>query len=137
MTRAAKIFVLPLLCAVLCGSGCQPSSTPTGPIAAQELAKRIAGGTAPAIVDVRTPAEYAAGHIPGAINIPHTELATRLAELPGKKSTEIVVHCQGGGRAAAAEKVLAEQGYTDVRDLQGHFGGWIQQGLPVEPAKAP
>jgi rhodanese-related sulfurtransferase len=137
MMRATGLLFVPLLCVVLGVAGCHEAPTPRGPIAAQELMKRIAGGTAPAILDVRTPAEYAAGHIPGAVNIPHTELATRLAELPANKSTEIVVHCQGGGRAATAEKVLAEQGYTDVRDLEGHFGGWVQQGLPVEPAKAP
>jgi rhodanese-related sulfurtransferase len=135
MTRATGVSIVPLLCVVLCGAGGQQAPTTAGPIAAQELAKRIASGSAPAIVDVRTPAEYAAGHIPGAINIPQDVLAMHLAEIPGTKSTEIVVHCQGGGRAAAAEKILVQEGYTDVRDLQGHFGGWVQQALPVEPAK--
>jgi rhodanese-related sulfurtransferase len=121
----------------LCGAGCRQTPTPPEPIAAEELAKRIAGGSAPAIVDVRTPAEYAAGHIPGAINIPQDVLATHLADIPGTKSTEVVVHCQGGKRAAAAEQALVQQGYTNVRDLQGHFGGWVQQGLPVEPPKTP
>jgi rhodanese-related sulfurtransferase len=137
MTRATGVSIVPLLCVVLCGAGCQQPPPTARPIAAQELAKRVAGGSAPAIIDVRTPAEYAAGHIPGAINIPQDVLATHLADIPGTKSTEVVVHCQGGKRAAAAEQILVQQGYTNVRDLQGHFGGWVQQGLPVEPPKTP
>jgi len=137
MTRGTSRPSIILFCAILCSVGCQRATTTEGPIAAPELAKRVGSGSAPVILDVRTPAEYAAGHIPGSINIPHTELATRLAEIPGTKSTEIVVHCQAGRRAATAEEILAQQGYTGVRDLQGHFGGWVQQGLPVEPAKTP
>jgi len=137
MTRAKGFPSFILLCAVLWSAGCQHPPTGEGPIAAQDLAKRIGSGSAPVVLDVRSPEEYAAGHIPGAINIPHSELATRLAEIPGAKSTEIVVHCQAGGRAATAEKILVQEGYTDVRDLQGHFGGWSQQGLPVEPGRTP
>ena len=137
MPRTSRSGITVLLCAGLWSIGCRPAPTDPGPVAAQELAKQIGSGSAPTILDVRSPAEYAAGHIPGAINIPHNELASRLGEIPGAKASEIVVHCQAGGRAAVAEKILVDQGYTDVRDLQGHFGGWVQQGLPVEPAKTP
>ena len=81
---------------------------------------------------MRTPAEYAAGHIPGSINIPHTEIEQRLKDIPAAKSAEIVVHCQGGGRAAAAERELAAAGYTNLRDLTGHMKGWQQGGFPVD-----
>jgi hypothetical protein len=64
-----------------------------------ELAARIEAGTAPLILDVRTPEEYAAEHIPGAVNISHTELAGRLAELDAYKNKEIVVHCRSGAMA--------------------------------------
>lgn len=127
-------FVLLL---VSLSTACQHSSTNPGQIAAEDLAKRINSGTAPVVLDVRSPAEYASGHIPGAINIPHTELAARLSEIPTAKSGEIVVHCQGGGRAATAESILVSAGYTGVRDLQGHMSGWVQRGLPVEAAKTP
>lgn len=137
MLRATRFPSVVLLWVVLWNAGCQQSTTSSGPIAAEDLAKRIGSGSAPVVLDVRTPEEYAAGHIPGAINIPHDELAKRLAEIPGAKSTEIVVHCQAGGRAAKAENILIEEGYTDVRDLQGHFGGWVQEGLPVEPGRTP
>lgn len=136
MTRGPRRLPIVLFCVILSSIACQDGPS-AGPIAAPELAKRITTGNAPTIVDVRTPAEYGAGHIPGAINIPQDVLATRLADIPGAKSTEVVVHCQGGKRAAAAEQILVQQGYTNVRDLQGHFGGWVQQGLPVEPPKTP
>ncbi len=97
-----------------------------------ELAERIQSDTAPFILDVRTPGEYAAGHIPGAVNVPHDELATRLGELPSDHSEEIVVHCQSGRRAQQAEAVLREHGYTHVRDLVGHWQAWSTAGLPVE-----
>jgi len=118
--------------ALLASAGCRHGAANTTPISAAELAQQLRSGTAPLILDVRTPAEYAAGHIPGAINIPHTEIAQRLKDIPAAKSAEIVVHCQGGGRAAAAERELAAAGYTNLRDLTGHMKGWQQGGFPVD-----
>ncbi|MEE9207000.1 MAG: rhodanese-like domain-containing protein [Gemmatimonadota bacterium] len=101
-------------------------------IESSELASRIDDGTAPFVLDVRTPAEYAEGHIAGAVNIPHTELADRLSELEFETSEEIVVYCRTGRRARVAEAILAEAGYTGVRDLQGHIQGWRAAELPLE-----
>jgi rhodanese-related sulfurtransferase len=109
-------------------SGCRaPASIEPG-----ELAELIAAGNAPLILDVRTPEEFAAGHLPGAHNIPHDQLAGRLGELGIAPDGEIVVHCQSGRRAAAAEQVLREAGYANVRDLSGHWQGWREAGLPTE-----
>jgi phage shock protein E len=105
---------------------------PPAQIDASELAERISAGSAPLILDVRTPAEFAAGHLPGARNLPHDALAGRLGELGIAPSTEIVVHCHSGSRAAAAERVLRDAGYTSVRDLEGHWQGWREAGLPTE-----
>ena len=76
----------------------EPAGTPISaieesagtPISAAELADRIQAGSAPLVLDVRSPKEYARTHIRGSINIPHDELATRLTELPIAKSGEIV-----------------------------------------------
>ena len=51
------------------------------------------------VLDVRTPAEYADGHIPGAINIPREELATRVSELASARDSDIIVYCKTGPRA--------------------------------------
>jgi len=124
-------LVVALLLALACGgSGAENAAVP--PITAQQLALLIAQGSPPVVLDVRSREEYAKGHIPGALNIPHDELAGRLSEIPGDPSEEIVVHCQGGGRAGMAEEVLREHGYTDVRDLVGHWQGWQEANLPRE-----
>ena len=128
MTRRLYAAVLVLLLA--CGGA---STSPSAePVSGPRLADRIAAGRAPLILDVRSSAEYEAGHIPGARNIPHDALPSRLDELPAARDTEIVVHCQSGRRAGMAEAVLVEAGYTRVRDLQGHWQAWEAAGLPQE-----
>lgn len=101
-------------------------------ISPAQLAARIEAGDAPLILDVRTPAEFSAGHIPGSINIPQDELGERLDALALDPGDEIVVHCQSGRRASAAERTLREAGYTHVLDLEGHMQGWKAAGLPLE-----
>lgn len=83
------------------------------------------------ILDVRSPAEFAQGHIPGAVNISHTKLASRLDELGDSKSVELVVYCESGRRAALATEVLRAAGFTRIRDLSGHMRTWRAGGLPV------
>lgn len=81
--------------------------------AANEKIKR--GAT---VVDVRTPAEYEAGHYQGSTNIPLQELQRRLAEI-GDKRKAIVVYCASGMRSAKATAILAAAGFTDVTDAGG------------------
>ena len=127
-----RIFVRALLLGAALVA-CQPASDATGQtISNAALAERIKSGTAPVILDVRTPDEYRAGHIPGAINIPIDQLPTRLSEIPIAKSDEVVVHCERGPRAARAEAILSKDGYAHVVDLEGHMKGWRESGLPVE-----
>jgi hydroxyacylglutathione hydrolase len=111
---------------------CSGEAGPAGTISGGALAARIAAGTAPVILDVRSDAEFRAGHIPGAIHVPHDQLEARLDELPADASEEIVAHCQSGRRASMAEAVLADAGYTEVRDLEGHWAAWQEAGHPVE-----
>jgi rhodanese-related sulfurtransferase len=122
------VFLVLVLGAAACSRGSEGESS----ISAAGLAERIEAGTAPLILDVRTPEEYSAGHIPGSLNIPHDQLSGRLAELGVPASAEIVVHCQSGRRAGIAEGVLADTGYTRVRDLNGHMAGWRDAGLPTQ-----
>lgn len=112
-------------------SGCAPAPG-SGPIAGADLAARLESGSPPFVLDVRTPSEYSAGHVPGAINIPHTELENRLAELGERRDVEIVVYCGTGRRAAMAESVLLEADFSRVRDLEGHMKQWQADGHPVQ-----
>lgn len=125
-------LALACLAALVAVTAAHAGDSPTAPIEARELVERIEENQAPLILDVRTKQEFDAGHIPGALHIPHDEVANRLAELPEDKSSEIVVHCQSGRRAGMARTVLEKNGYTGVRDLAGHWKAWSASGRPVE-----
>lgn len=128
ITRAS-LAVLLLLCLLACAGRDAP---PAATITPDELASRIEAGTAPLVLDVRSEQEYEAGHIPGAVLIPHDQLASRIGELAGHENDEIVVHCKSGRRAAMAEEVLRDAGFTRVEDLEGHMIAWQQGGYPTE-----
>jgi len=83
------------------------------------------------VLDVRPSEEYGAGHIPGALNIPHNRLTRRLAELP--KDHEIVAYCRGEYCVMSYEAVAAlrRKGYS-ARRLEEGFPEWKAAGLPVE-----
>ena len=119
---------LALVAALACG----PAAVNRPTITNAQLAAQLKEGHAPLVLDVRTPEEFKAGHIPGAVNIPVDQLSSRLGELGIAKGDEVVVHCEKGGRAAKAEALLAQSGYTEVVDLTGHMSGWREAGLPVE-----
>ncbi len=99
------------------------------PVEQDELSRRMLGGQV-LVLDVRPAAEYAAGHIPGALNVPHDQLAARLAELPG--STDIVAYCRGRYCVFApdAVRLLRERGFS-ARPLEGGMPDWRLAGLPV------
>lgn len=117
---------------VLGAGACDRGAEADQSISPAALEQRIQAGTAPLILDVRTPQEYASGHIPGAVNIPYDQLSDHLSELGASHSDEIVVHCQSGHRASIAEGVLRKAGYTRVRDLEGSMAAWKKAGLPTE-----
>src|SRR6266481_3425401 len=102
-------------------------------VAERKLAARIKAGLV-TVLDVRPEDEYAAGHLPRAINIPLRDLSRRLRKLP--KSREIVAYCRGPYCVLAFEAVafLRERGWK-IRRLEGGFPEWKAAGLPVvEPA---
>ena len=98
----------------------------------QELAKKIAAGHPPVVVDVRTGFEFKAGHIVGAINAPVWKILLRLVPLPQDKQTEMVVLCELGPRAMAGLAVLGLYGYRNTSLLDGHMSAWRRLGLPQE-----
>ncbi len=74
------------------------------------------------LVDVRSPGEFASGHIQGAVNIPVQELALRMSELEPKSQT-IVLYCASGMRSARAASVLKNAGFAQVHNL-GAMSSW-------------
>lgn len=108
---------------------CQPDAPGSGSISAEQF---LSSPPRDALVlDVRTQAEFADGHIASAVNIPHDELASRLEEIGGHTDLPIVVYCERGGRAANATEVLEQAGYSRVIHLEGDMSGWRAEGRPV------
>jgi len=99
-------------------------------ISPQQLEARLASGQGPLVVDVRTPQEYEAGHVPGAVNVPYDEVAKRAAELTGRG--ELALYCLKGPRARIAEAALADAGARDLLHVEGGYSAWEAAGLPVE-----
>ena len=81
------------------------------------------------VLDVRSPEEYAGGHVPGAVNIPYDQITSRLAEVP--KDKDVVLYCRSGRRAGIAADVLAANGYKRLSHLEGDMIAWTERGRPV------
>jgi rhodanese-related sulfurtransferase len=103
------------------------------PVAQDELFRRLREGQVLAL-DARPEAEYAAGHIPGAVNVPHDQLAARLAELPD--GADIIAYCRGRYCVFAPDAVrLLRAAFPPGRSREGcPAGGWPGCRSPPEPA---
>lgn len=102
-------------------------------IPAAELMQRIKANRAGLILDVRSAEEYAEGHIPGAVNIPHDQLGPRLAEISSYKDKEVVLYCRSGKRAGIAANTLQAAGFSKLLHLDGDMNGWAASGnLPIK-----
>ena len=81
------------------------------------LRARVAAGKSIQLLDVRTPGEFAAGHLEGARNVPVDDLRDRLGEL--NRDSETVVYCKVGFRGYLAARILQQNGFADVKNLTG------------------
>ncbi len=85
----------------------------------------------PLVLDVRDAAEFAAGHIQGAKNIPVAELAARIKEIEKYKDKPVLVNCQRGMRSKAACTVLQGLQFTQLNNLQGGLDAWVEAKMPL------
>jgi rhodanese-related sulfurtransferase len=92
-------------------------------------ATRLINDTGAVVLDVRSPEEFATGHLPNARNIPLAELEKRAGELPAAKP--VLVCCATGNTSAKASALLRRDGRADVFSLAGGLQGWRQAGLPL------
>ncbi|MEJ2612740.1 MAG: rhodanese-like domain-containing protein [Candidatus Thiodiazotropha sp.] len=86
------------------------------------------------IIDVREYDEYAAGHLPGAINIPRGVLEFKIGMVPecANKDDSLLIYCRTSGRAALSALQLQKIGYVDVTSIFGGFEAWDAEGRPTE-----
>ena len=113
MKRILLGIVLLQLAMTGCSSAQEETSEAKGGTTTEQVNKDASIDFEKAVfVDVRTPGEFQAGSFKGAINIPVSELDSRLSELD--KSKQIVVFCKSGARASKAEQILESKGFNDV-----------------------
>ena len=84
------------------------------------------------ILDVRSPAEYQDGRVPGAVNLPFDQIKDRQGELAGWQDKTLLIYCRSGRRASFAEQTLKELGFNKRVHLLGDMNGWQASALEVE-----
>lgn len=108
-----------------------PALQPRGKRASILEATQMINRNKTTILDVRTPEQFAAGHLRDAKNIPLSDLDSRIGELDKQKTKAVVVVCQQGARADKAVKMLQKAGFDDVVSLDGGLTAWTAAGLPT------
>ncbi|MDN4094596.1 MULTISPECIES: rhodanese-like domain-containing protein [Bacillales] len=91
-------------------------------IKADELSKQFTNNSKKVIIDVREPREYENGYIPGAINIPLSQIKGRMKDIPTDK--DIFLYCQSGMRSKQAARILTKGGFKNLFNLQGGIMAW-------------
>ena len=99
-----------------------------------ELKRRLDGGEAIVVLDVRSRAEFTGelGHIPGAINIGIEEIPGRIAELEKYRNKQVAIVCHTDKRSAKAANILRQTGFSTVTVIRGGMKQWHRNGMPVE-----
>ena len=114
--------LIPILLSTLLFTGCTSSNNQANTyrsITMDDAVTMMAQETGYIILDVRRPDEYAAGHIPNAINVPNESIGTsEISELPDKNQL-IMVYCRSGRRSKEASEKLVKLGYTNIVEFGG------------------
>ena len=152
ISRRTKCVLLPICFLVPWLAACERQATPSGaepdavvyvaPVKAditpQEAKALLDGSDGHVYLDVRTVAEFTAGHVPGAINIPYLSVNAsgergvnanflEFIQATLAKDAKILVGCQSGGRSKRAQSELQDAGYSRVSNVVGGFGGKMLQ----------
>lgn len=124
-----KVFLLSIL-TMLIAVGCRADvGDKVNSIQANEL---LQSEQEIVVLDVRTPREYEAGHVAGAVNIDVTsaEFASKISELD--KDTKYLIYCRTNRRSGRAIQVMEVAGFTNLVQMTDGFAGWSANGLPAE-----
>lgn len=128
--RGRHALVFPPVFAVLAAllAACTPPEGPAPPtVDLPALQQALAGDHPPLILDVRTPGEFAQGHLAGAVNLPHYALSEEAAAARLPRDREVVVLCEAGVRSRWAGTALQQMGYR-VREFSGGMSQWRSAG---------
>jgi len=115
----------------------EPRTKPAVSISPDELRAQLDRGSPPVVVDVRTADEYAAGHVPGALNVPFWRvLAIGLPASVGR-ADKVVLYCGKGPRAQMAMLGLRLRGFSNVCEIDGHWAAWQERQFPEAQGERP
>lgn len=135
MARSSVPLVLLLLLVALDPPRTAAGQFETPAMTPDELHDRQAGEAPLLVLDVRDPAEYRVGHVPGAFNLPAAEIPDQLSAIEGQDG--VVLYCIAGSRTQTAEQVLLKHGFGNVFHLEDGLTGWLDSGYPVEKGEGP
>lgn len=127
-----RAVAIALMAVPLSLAGCVGETAGPATLGVRAWHDQLASTPGAFLLDVRTPEEYAQGHIAGAVLLPLGGLDGTEEALPDDRATPIFVYCRSGNRSAQAAGILADRGYTDVRNLDGGILDWQAAGYPVE-----
>lgn len=124
------MFVLLALTAAGCG-GAAVATEPGVRLVDAETAADLTTSPGVVVLDIRTPEEYAAGHIEDSVNIDFyaADFADRVAALD--RETSYVMYCRSGNRSEVASTLMRDLGFVDVAELEGGVLSWASTGLPL------
>ena len=83
------------------------------------------------VVDLRSAADFANGHLPSSRHLAFAELQAKIGQIAKNKATPVLLVCQDGLQSNKATRLVTEAGYTEVHALQGGLAAWQQAGMPV------
>ncbi|MGF7215437.1 thioredoxin [Spirosoma lacussanchae] len=126
-------FLILSLC-FLCLMG--PSSVRAQNLSTDDFEQQLKKTPGAQLLDVRTPGEFGGGHLPGATNLDFRNPAFGQNVASLDKTKPVYVYCLSGGRSAEAAKLMREQGFASVYELQGGYLKWTTKLKPIEGAKA-
>jgi phage shock protein E len=131
MTPAVRTFAILLATGALLVAGCSTTNGSLTTVTPTDAAEVIAGDADVVVLDIRTPEEYAAGVIEGAVNIDfyESDFASQLDTLD--KDVHYVVYCRSGNRSGQAMGTFSDLGFAEVTEVDGGIVNWHAAGLPV------
>ena len=96
-----------------------PLALPAEDITPEKAQTLLSMKNPPQVIDIRTPEEFADGHYPGAINIPHETILDGLNQLGVTADIAVILYCRSGNRSGQAKQVLQQKGFTEARNAGG------------------
>ena len=126
-----KILIMTLLITTILGCN-NSTSQEVKKISPTAFQTQLTKSESAVLIDVRTPEEFAEGHLEGAVNINvnDKDFETKLNAL--EKDNALLLYCRSGMRSGKASKIASQQGFKEIYDMFGGISGWMSEGLPVK-----